>query len=251
MTNEQLNEGCKYAENAFIGANSHLNLDKKLIKENFDFTGKKILDFGCGMGGMTLWYATQWKCQVYGIDVDPNHLEIASILKTKHKVNNVKFELRNVLEKPLTEKYDYIILNDVAEHIPMDILDKILVQLKACLAPEGGIFLSYPPWEGPYASHLNHVLSLPWCQFLPDFMLKNIMKNKDRKLVGTKTIMQEYYELNHLNHNRLTNIIDKIGLDMKFRKSHSRLNRMKLFMNKNINFGIFKYLITKELVVFG
>lgn len=77
------------------------------------------------------------------------------------------------------------------------------------------------------------------------------MKNKDRKLVGTKTIMQEYYELNHLNHDRLAKIIDKIGLDMKFRKSHSRLSRMKLFMNKNINFGIFKYLITKELVVFG
>lgn len=168
--------------------------------------------------------ATYWKCEVYGKDVDPNHLEIAALLKTKHKVNNVKFELRNVLEKPLTEKYDYIILNDVAVHIPMDILDKILVQLKASLAPEGGIFLSYPPWEGLYASHLNHVLSLPWCQFLPDFMLQKIMKNKDRKLIGTKTIMQEYYELNHLNHDRLAKIIDKIGLDMKFRKSHSRLS---------------------------
>jgi cyclopropane fatty-acyl-phospholipid synthase-like methyltransferase len=251
MTKEQLNEGCNYAENAFLGANSHLNLDKKLIKENFDFTKKKILDFGCGMGGMTLWYATNWNCTVHGIDVDPNHLEIASILKIKHKIKNVNFELRNVLEKPLKEKYDYIILNDVAEHIPIDILNKIMVQLKASLAPEGEIFISYPPWEGPYASHLNHVLRLPWCQFLPDFLLKKIMKNKDRKLVGKKTIMQEYYELNHLNHRRLTKIAKKIGLNMKFRKSHTRLSRMKLFMNKNINFGIFKFLVTKELVVFG
>jgi hypothetical protein len=77
------------------------------------------------------------------------------------------------------------------------------------------------------------------------------MKNKDRKLVGTKTIMQEYYELSHLNHRRLTNITNKIGLDMKFRKSHSKLNKLKIFMNRNINFGIFKYIITKELVVFG
>ncbi|MBP8155710.1 MAG: class I SAM-dependent methyltransferase, partial [Leadbetterella sp.] len=137
MTLELLNEGCNYAENAFLGENSHLTLDKKLIKENFDFTNKKILDFGCGMGGMTLWYATQWNCTVHGVDVDSNHIEIAEILRTKHKVKNVNFELRNVLEKPLTEKYDYIILNDVAEHIPMDILDKILVQLKASLAPCG------------------------------------------------------------------------------------------------------------------
>jgi len=251
MTIELLNEGCKYAENAFQGENSHLNLDKKLIKENFDFSNKKILDFGCGMGGMTLWYATQWNCTVHGVDVDANHIEIAEILKTKHKVKNVNFELRDVLEKPLTEKYDYIILNDVAEHIPMDILDKILVQLKASLAPGGGIFLSYPPWEGPYASHLNHVLGLPWCQFLPDFLLKKIMAKKDRVLVGKKTIMQEYYELNHLNHNRLSRVIDNIGLNLKYRKSHSRLNRYTWFSNKNINFGIFKFLITKEIVVFG
>ena len=77
------------------------------------------------------------------------------------------------------------------------------------------------------------------------------MKNKDRELVGTKTIMQEYHELNHLNHRRLSNIVAKIGLDMKFRKSHSRLNRWALLKERNFNFGLFKYLITKELVVFG
>ncbi|MFN3782486.1 MAG: class I SAM-dependent methyltransferase [Spirosomataceae bacterium] len=249
MTKEQLLEGCKYAENAFIGAQSHVTLDKKLIKESLDFTGKSILDFGCGMGGMTLWYATQWNCQVTGIDIDPNHIEIAEILRTKHKVKNVQFELRNILEKPLTEKYDYIILNDVAEHIPLWILKTILVQLQQSLSPKGRIFVSYPPWEGPYASHLNHVLTLPWCQFLPKSWLKSLVKNKDRKLVGTKTILQEYEELNHLNHTLLNQIIEEVGLQITYRKSHSKWNNWKPLANKNLRVGPFKYFITKELLL--
>lgn len=249
MTLEQLQEGCQYAENAFLGANSHLNLDKKIFNQHFDFTGKRILDFGCGMGGMTLWYATNWNCEVVGMDIDPNHIEIAEILKTKHKVKNVRFELRNVLENPIEEKFDYIILNDVAEHIPLEILEEILVQLKKSLHPTGGIFVSYPPWEGPYASHLNHDLRLPWCQFLPDTVLHFLMRKKDRKLVGTKTIMQEYHELNRLNHSTLRNISEQIGLKINFRKSHSKLNKIKKFANRNFNTGLFKFLVTKELVV--
>lgn len=249
MTFKQLQEGCQYAENAFLGKNSHLKLDKELAKKHFNFDGKRILDFGCGMGGMTLWYATQWNCEVVGIDIDPNHIEIAEIVKTKHKITNVRFELRNILEKPLTEKFDYIILNDVAEHIPLPILEQILQQLKENLTTEGGIFVSYPPWEGPYASHLNHDLSLPWCQFLPISILHYLMRNKDRKLVGTKTIMQEYFELNRLNHSKLNGIVKRIGLGVKFRKSHSKLNKIKYLANRNLNVGLFKFLITKELVV--
>jgi 2-polyprenyl-3-methyl-5-hydroxy-6-metoxy-1,4-benzoquinol methylase len=249
MTQEQQIEGLEYAKNAFKGAASHLSLDKKLIAENFDFNGKKILDFGCGMGGMTLWYAENWNCEVVGVDIDPNHIEIAQKLRTEYGVENVRFELRNVLENPIQEKFDYIILNDVAEHIRLDILEKIIAQLKECLNPTGGIFVSYPPWEGPYASHLNHDIALPWCQFLPDFMLRKMMEKHNRVLVGTKTLMQEYDELNHLNHQKLSRISKKTGLKIAFRKSHSKLNKISAFANINFNKAFFKYLVTKELVV--
>lgn len=249
MTPKQQQEGLQYAENAFKGTSSHLNLDKKLISENFDFTGKKILDFGCGMGGMTLWYAQNWDCEVVGMDIDPNHIEIANKLHAKYNLPNVRFELRNVLENPIQEKFDFIILNDVAEHIPLEILEKIIMQLKACLHPTGGIFVSYPPWEGPYASHLNHDIALPWCQFLPDAILRKMMLKKNRVLVGTKTLMEEYYELNHLNHKKLSRISKKSGLKISFRKSHCKLNNIKVLSNINFNKLFFKYLVTKELVV--
>lgn len=248
MTPELLQEGLAYAENAFKGEKSHLTLDKALFSRHFNFDGKKLLDFGCGMGGMTLWYAQQWDCTVTGTDIDPNHIAIAQKLWEKYPNPRVSFHLQNVLETPLTDTYDYIILNDVAEHIQINILEAIFATLKKSLAPGGKIFVSYPPWEGPYASHLNHVLGIPWCQFLPDAYLRKLMQNKNRQLVGTKTIMEEYDELNHLNHELLMKTAKSVGLHLTYRKSHSKLN--SLFQtDTSFHWGPLKYLVTKELVL--
>ena len=82
-----------YAENNFLNDTAkHLQVDKQFIRDNFDLTGKKILDFGSGMGGMSLWYARNWDCQVFGVDIDGHHVAIANHLKMKHGLSNVYFE---------------------------------------------------------------------------------------------------------------------------------------------------------------
>jgi len=74
MTDEQFQEGVAYSEDNFQNDNApHLRIDKMLIKEMFDLKGKRILDFGCGMGGMSLWYATNWDCNVYGLENSSTH----------------------------------------------------------------------------------------------------------------------------------------------------------------------------------
>ena len=56
MTPEQFTEGIAYSEDNFQNDQAaHLKVDKVLIREKFDLDGKRILDFGCGMGGMSLW----------------------------------------------------------------------------------------------------------------------------------------------------------------------------------------------------
>lgn len=43
MTDEQFKDGVRYAEDNFMNNRApHLHVDKKLIKENFDLTGKKF-----------------------------------------------------------------------------------------------------------------------------------------------------------------------------------------------------------------
>ncbi|MFT4666028.1 MAG: cyclopropane fatty-acyl-phospholipid synthase-like methyltransferase [Polaribacter sp.] len=255
MTEAQFKEGVAYSEDNFQNDNApHLHIDKKLIKERFDLTGKRILDFGCGMGGMSVWYATNWDCSVYGLDIDKHHVTIANHLKEKHKVDNVTFEKRNILNDKLKpeERFDYIFLNDVAEHIAYPILEEIFQVLEAGLAEGGKIFVTYPPWKSPYASHVTHAVNIPWCQYLPNGYLMNLIEKNNMQIVGEEEsdLVEAYKGLNHLTHKKLTSTIKKkTNLKPVFRKSHCILNKLPGLGNSNINFFPFDFLVTKEFLL--
>lgn len=252
MTQEMYEEGLAYAESNFLNENAaHLHVDKRLIREKFNMDGKRVLDFGCGMGGMSLWYATNFKCEVHGIDIDAHHIKIANELKARHKAQNVNFEVRNVLDKPLDGKYDFIVLNDVAEHIQLPILKAIFQALSKNLAEGGGIYVSYPPWRSPYASHVQHVVGIPWCQFLPEGMLLKMIEKNNRQIVGEEEsdLLQAYKGLNHLTHDRLMAALEGSGLRPVYRKSHSFVNKFKPFKNANLRFFPLDFLVTKEFVL--
>ena len=161
-------------------------------------------------------------------------------------------EVRNVLEKPLEDRYDFIVLNDVAEHIQLPILEAIFKELAKSLAPKGGIYVSYPPWKSPYASHVNHIVGLPWCQFLPEHLLLKMIKKNNRPIVGEEEsdLLEAYKGLNHLTHNKLMKVVESSGLKMVFRKSHSIINRLPGLGNVNMRVFPLDYLITKECVLF-
>ena len=248
MTQAQFIDGVAYSEDNFRNEQApHLHVDKKLIRERFDLTGKRILDFGCGMGGMTLWYATNWDCDVLGLDIDRHHIHIAETLREKHGVDNVEFSQQNVLERPLDRKFDLIFLNDVAEHIQFPILEQIFQQLEAHLAPGGQIFVTYPPWRSPYASHVSHVTKIPWCQFLPERMLIPMIERNNLQIVGEEesTLLEAYRGLNHLTHPKLMRVLRKTNLRPVWRKSHSVLSKMGV----NARVFPFSFLVTKEFLL--
>lgn len=243
-------EGLEYAEKNFLGnKKSHLELDKCILKKHFDLKGKDVLDFGCGMGSTSLWMAHEMNAHVDGVDLDPNHIYIARELNRKFNVPNVRFERRNILESPIAKQYDFIILNDVIEHIKETWIPPILDMLiHRNLKNKGIIFFSYPPWEGPYASHLNHVIKIPWVQFLPDRYIMSVIRRKNRKLVGSKDLLTEYRELNHMTHKKLMTFLAGLPVERVFRYSHSIFNRLSIFRETNLNIFPFSYLVSKELI---
>jgi len=254
MTQEQFEDGLAYAEDNFINDRaSHLWVDKQLIKENFDLNGKQVLDFGCGMGGMTLWFAKNWDCEVYGLDIDHHHIRIAQHLKQKHEVENVFFDIRDILKKPFrrSEKFDYIFLHDVAEHIPLDELKRIFIQLSKSLEPDGLIFVAYPPWKSPYASHLYPAVSIPWSQFLPKKILFPLIEKDNRVLVGDEesNLLEAFQGLNRLTYKKIVKLLADTELQITYRKSHCLLNKLPFLKKQNINVFPFDFLVTKEFLV--
>ncbi|MEM1122080.1 MAG: class I SAM-dependent methyltransferase [Bacteroidota bacterium] len=254
MTDALLLEGLNYAEQNFLDDNAdHLKVDKTLVRKLLDLDGKRIMDFGCGMGGMTLWYAKNWDCEVYGVDIDGHHIQVANQIKEKHNVQNVTFVKQNVIEKPLAGKFDFVFLNDVVEHIPLEILENIFQQLEKVLASKGKIFVSYPPWKSPYASHLNHVIKIPWCQFLPKATLDSLIAKHNHPIVGElESDLREAYDgLNHMTYQKLSAIVAKTNLKEVYRKSHCIINRMPLLEKVPFRFFPLDYLITKEFLMVG
>jgi 2-polyprenyl-3-methyl-5-hydroxy-6-metoxy-1,4-benzoquinol methylase len=247
----QLEEGLAYAENNYHDPNSFSKLDKQLIKANFDLKGKDVLDFGCGMGHMSLWFAEEMGAYVDGVDIDENHLIVAQELNKKYKVPNVHFSLQNIISDPIEKQYDFIFLNDVIEHIISDWVEGVLdVLILNNLKPGGIIFFSYPPWEGPHAGHLQPATKMPWVHFLPHKMVLNIINRNNTQLVGRHNLLEHYLELNHMSHKKLSGYLRKYNLQQVFRKSHTKLNKISFFKNTNFNFFPFKYIVTKELIAF-
>ncbi len=250
----QLEEGIRYAEaNYRDNDQGHLQVDKQLIRNKFDLNGAKVLDFGCGMGGMSMWYADNWDCEVYALDIDSHHITVARKVQEKHQIKNVTFSQRNILNEPLEshERFDWVFLNDVAEHISYDILEQIFRQLSQRLSPEGRILVTYPPWESPYASHVTHAVKIPWCQYLPQKMLTRLIEKNNQQIVGEleSDLVSAYKGLNHLTHRRLMQILNRSGLTPVYRRSHSIINRLPGMRELNLSFFPFKYLITKEFLL--
>jgi 2-polyprenyl-3-methyl-5-hydroxy-6-metoxy-1,4-benzoquinol methylase len=246
-----LKEGLDYAERNFKSLDSHSYLDKTVIKEKFDLQNKNVLDFGCGMGNMSLWFASEMGAIVDGVDIDENHITVANELNKKHQIKNVTFHIKNIISNPIDKQYDFIFLNDVIEHIKEEWIQGILDVLILKNLKQGGIiFFSYPPWEGPHASHLQRAIKIPWIQFLPhNFVLKQISKH-NQKLVGRNDLLEEYLELNHMNHKKLMSYLNKYNLKPILRKSHTKLNKIGFFKDVNFNSFPFKYIVTKELIAF-
>ncbi|MGB0931633.1 MAG: class I SAM-dependent methyltransferase [Chitinophagales bacterium] len=254
MTQEQFEDGLAYAEDNFLNDRaSHLWVDKQLIKEKFNLDRKRVLDFGCGMGGMTLWFAKNWKCEVYGLDIDHHHIRIAQHLKQKYEVNNVQFDIRNIQKTPFraNEKFDAIFLHDVAEHIPLMELRQILKKLSKSLEVNGTILIAYPPWKSPYASHLFQDVPIPWSQFLPKSILYPLIEKNNRVLVGDEesNLLEAFKGLNKLTYDKLIKLIRGLDLKPVFRKSHCVLNKFEWLRGYNINFFPFDFLVTKEFLV--
>ncbi|HMR42580.1 MAG TPA: class I SAM-dependent methyltransferase [Saprospiraceae bacterium] len=251
MTREQFEDGVQYAEGNWKNENApHLHVDKKLIRSRFNLDGKQVLDFGCGMGGMTFWYATNWNCEVTGLDIDGHHIEIAKHLQGKHGIKNVHFEKRNIVEQPLEGQFDLIFMNDVAEHIPLPVLKEILTQLKKALKPGGSLFITYPPWKSPYAAHVNHVIKIPWVQFFPKGYVMRLIEKHNHPLVGDleSDLISAYHGLNRLTHSKLTKLTSAAGFQQTYRKSHSFINKWAALKSVNLRFFPLDFLVTKEFL---
>ena len=120
--------------------------------------GMQVLDIGCGLGGASRYIAQEYQCEVAGIDLSGEYVEVAKMLAERVKLDaKVRYQQGSALELPFADaSFDVAYMC----HVGMNIEDKakLFSEVRRVLTPSGvfGIYdvmrladgdLHYPvPW---------------------------------------------------------------------------------------------------------
>lgn len=130
------------------------------------FTGRRVLDVGCGAGGKTCYYARQGAEHVWGLDVVPEYRGEAERFSQEVGLDDrTTFITSDAADMPFPEgSFDTIILNDTIEHL--DRPDPALEECLRVLVPGGRIYVSFPPYYHPHGAHLTDAIGIPWVHLI-------------------------------------------------------------------------------------
>ena len=186
---------------------------KKLVYFNpyIDLKDKIVLDAGCGLGGKTVLYSEMGCKEIFGIDMDENHINHAREFANKNGILNSDFMVGNLSELPFeSDTFDIIFLNDVVEHIRKPFLIDALSECKRVVKTNGQICLEFPPWTSPFAAHLNIIV--PWSHLYlsEDTLIQLARRNESGSRLGKLSHIEHFLELNHITIKEFKEIIKKL-----------------------------------------
>jgi ubiquinone/menaquinone biosynthesis C-methylase UbiE len=176
--NLQLEKEMTYAEWEFEKGEDTIKfyLDKFTTDEMFK--DKEVIDFGCGAGGKSIYYASLGAKHVTGVDI-VEHYEKDSkeFAKQKGYEDRFTFKIADATKLPFKDNsFDTAIMNDFMEHVnkPEEALKEALRVLK----PNGRIYLNFPPYSHPFGAHLSDAINMPWCHlFFSEKTCINVYKD--------------------------------------------------------------------------
>lgn len=197
-----------------------------------DIADKIVLDYGCGRGGKTIFYATKNARKVIGCDINPDY----ALALDYAKKNGLPVTFRSLspaqgidLED---DSIDVVISSSVLEHI-ID-FDHAVSEIRRVLKP-GGLFLNrWHPFRSRNGAHLQEALGIPFAHLL----------------FPEKAVMRAYcQELSKVN-GRRSDFFKRLDLDTQtFNNRHCTLNFYTVKgMRKKIESLGFKLLSRRFLI---
>ncbi|QPJ60949.1 MAG: class I SAM-dependent methyltransferase [Candidatus Nitronauta litoralis] len=135
------------------------------------FSGKRILDFGCGSGASTMILGRMFPdTKIVGIELEESLLSIARSRAHHYEMDShielLKSPNGNSLP-PNIGRFDYIILSAVYEHLLPSERKKLLPVLWDRLKEGGILFLNQTPYRW-FPVELHTTSGLPFINYLPD-----------------------------------------------------------------------------------
>lgn len=140
-------------------------------------SGKRVVDFGCGMGYQSIALAQKYNCSVVGIESNRRTLEKAIEHAKPYNIPQSTLSFVDKVSDSMLNRFDIVISQNSFEHFgnPSMILD----QMQKLLNESGKLLVTFgPPWLAPYGSHMQFFCKVPWINVL--FSEETVMKVRSR-----------------------------------------------------------------------
>ncbi|MFB0561721.1 MAG: class I SAM-dependent methyltransferase [Candidatus Lokiarchaeia archaeon] len=140
------------------------NFIVSLFKKFIEINKLKVLDVGCGSGGVSIAFAKHG-ARVVSIDLNVNYTKITKVRACEEKV------LLDVLNTDVCnspfgdEEFDVLVCNDVVEHISE--VNKFFSEIRRLLKSDGLIFIETHNKWSPYIIFSDPHSGLPFVVLLP------------------------------------------------------------------------------------
>jgi 2-polyprenyl-3-methyl-5-hydroxy-6-metoxy-1,4-benzoquinol methylase len=243
------------------------------------FYQKKVLEIGCGHGGISTFLAVNGASEVVGIDLNTFHLDIANKFKNKIEKDlkitgglNLKFLEMSAYEMNFDpDSFDIIVADNVFEHF-MD-TEKVLEQSFKILKPGGMLVIpSFNSIYSKYGIHLKHGLKMPWANlFFSEKTICNVVYKLGKEnpfiwnayggLVNHPSKIKDlrkYGDLNSMTHARFHREVKEAGFHLQsfkikpvsksFIKEFLRLAFRYKWIQKSILSDIFSFTVEALLI---
>jgi len=225
-------------------------LEKYTEKEMFE--GKTVLDFGCGAGGKSLYYASLGANKVVGMDIVESYAAESAALAAKLGLaDKFTFVLGDATNSGFEDNtFDTIIMNDFMEHVSEP--EKVLVEARRIIRPGGRIYINFPPYYHPFGAHLSDAVNMPWCHmFFSEKTLIGAYKDLVKDLPDGQSRIDFRISTNN-NGKEYFSYINKMTIK-RFRRILKTQSITPVYYNetpvRNIVAPLAKFPLTKEMFV--